>query len=143
MLLSKRNDPKSVMIAVFFVVFITLSFLVLRWHTLEIRDERIQIEAVAAKYSSDIQATLDRALSSAYVLQVLVNQSTSKRIDDFENVSKTIMRSYPAVIELAVAPKGLFSRSPLWLETNVLWDSIYLKHPIKDKRRCGPKRAVS
>jgi len=104
------NDPKTVLVVVFMLTFSLLSLGIFKLHSLELEKERTQVATIAANYSYDIKFNLDRALSSAYTLQALLSQSKNGIINDFETLVKEILPSYPGVIELAIAPRGIIQQ---------------------------------
>jgi len=109
-LLSQLNNPKTVLVVVFIFTFFILSLSIFKWHALELEKERIQVVTIAANYSYDIKFNLDRALSSTYTLQALLSQSDNGTITNFESIISKILPSYPGVIELAVAPRGIIQQ---------------------------------
>lgn len=92
------------------ITFSLLSLIIYKLHTLELENERTQVETVAANYGYDIKSMLDRALSSTYALQALLTQNKNGRIDDFETIVHDIFPTYPGVMELAIAPKGIIQQ---------------------------------
>ena len=111
----QSRDPKTILVVVFLFSFFLLSLVIYNLHTLESEKERAQVYTTAANYSYDIKFNLDRALSSTYTLQALVTQNDGEFIRNFEEVARDILPSYPGVIELAIAPRGIIQQvAPLY-----------------------------
>lgn len=111
----QSRDPKTILVVVFLFSFFLLSLVIFNLHTLESEKERAQVYTTAANYSYDIKFNLDRALSSTYTLQALVTQNDGEFIRNFEEVARDILPSYPGVIELAIAPRGIIQQvAPLY-----------------------------
>lgn len=109
-IVQRLNQPKTVLVSVFMSTFVLLSLVVYRFHTFELDTERKQVEAIATNYGYDIRSMLERALSSTYMLQALLNENNNTRIENFESVANDILPFYPGVIELAIAPKGIIQQ---------------------------------
>lgn len=111
----QSRDPKTILVVVFLFSFFLLSLVIYNLLTLESEKERAQVYTMAANYSYDIKFNLDRALSSTYTLQALVTQNDGEFIRNFEEVARDILPSYPGVIELAIAPRGIIQQvAPLY-----------------------------
>jgi len=104
------RDPKSVLVVVFVLSFVLLTLGLLNLHTLETEKERAKVYTTAVNYSYDIKFNLDRALSSTYTLQALLTQNDGGFIRNFEEIADEILPSYPGVIELAIAPRGIIQQ---------------------------------
>lgn len=109
------RDPKTILVVVFALSFSLLSFVIFNLHTLESEKERAHVYNTAVNYSYDIKFNLDRALSSTYTLQALLAQNDGGFIRNFEEIAEEILPSYPGVIELAIAPRGIIQQvAPLY-----------------------------
>lgn len=104
------RDPKTILVVVFVLSFSLLSFSLFNLQTLESEKERAHVYTTAANYSYDIKFNLDRALSSTYTLQALLTQNDGGFIRNFEEIAREILPSYPGVIELAIAPRGIIQQ---------------------------------
>ncbi len=104
------RDPKTILVVVFALSFSLLSFVIFNLHTLESEKERAHVYNTAVNYSYDIKFNLDRALSSTYTLQALLAQNDGGFIRNFEEIAEEILPSYPGVIELAIAPRGIIQQ---------------------------------
>lgn len=104
------RDPKTILVVVFALSFSLLSLVIFNLHTLESEKERAHVYNTAVNYSYDIKFNLDRALSSTYTLQALLAQNDGGFIRNFEEIAAEILPSYPGVIELALAPRGIIQQ---------------------------------
>lgn len=104
------RDPKTILVVVFALSFSLLSLVIFNLHTLEAEKERAHVYNTAVNYSYDIKFNLDRALSSTYTLQALLAQNDGGFIRNFEEIAEEILPSYPGVIELALAPRGIIQQ---------------------------------
>ena len=104
------RDPRTVLVVVFVLSFVLLTLGIYNLHTLESEKERAKVYTIAANYSYDIKFNLDRALSSTYTLQALLTQNDGGFIRNFEEIAEEILPSYPGVIELAIAPRGIIQQ---------------------------------
>ena len=120
------NNSKTIIFVVFFLSFSSLTLTVFNLHSLELEKERSKVHTTAANFSYDIKFNLDRALSSTYTLQALLSQNDGKFIRDFEELTEEIFPSYPGVIELAIAPKGIIEQvAPLKGNEKVLGLNLF------------------
>jgi diguanylate cyclase (GGDEF)-like protein/PAS domain S-box-containing protein len=132
--LSTLQEPKSVLTIVFTVTFAFLSFMIYKLHSLELENERTQVETIAANYAYDIKSVLDQTLSSTYVLQALLTQSKQKRIENFEAIAGRMISSYPGIMELAIAPRGIIQQvAPLQGNEKALGLNIFETSAFKQE----------
>ncbi|MDD4505462.1 MAG: hypothetical protein PHE60_03700, partial [Sulfurospirillaceae bacterium] len=68
------QSPKTILLIVFGLSFILLSFIVFNINILENKEERAKIAQIATSYSYNLKSNLDRSLSSTYTIAALLSQ---------------------------------------------------------------------
>lgn len=124
--LSQLNNPKTVFLVIFMLTFFLLSLIIVKLHSHELDEDHKKVASIAADYSYTIKFNLDRALSATYTIQALLSQSNYTIISNFEDIVKEILPSYPGVIELAIAPRGIVQQvAPLKGNEKVLGVNLF------------------
>lgn len=103
------QSPKTILLIVFGLSFILLSFIVFNINILENKEERAKIAQIATSYSYNLKSNLDRSLSSTYTIAALLSQGDGV-VRDFESVVEDILPFHHGVRELALAPNGIIQR---------------------------------
>ena len=103
------QSPKTILLIVFGLSFILLSFIVFNINILENKEERAKIAQIATSYSYNLKSNLDRSLSSTYTIAALLSQGDGV-VRDFESVVEELLPFHPGVSELALAPNGVIQR---------------------------------
>lgn len=100
--------------------------IIVKLHSHELDEDHKKVASIAADYSYTIKFNLDRALSATYTIQALLSQSNYTIISNFEDIVKEILPSYPGVIELAIAPRGIVQQvAPLKGNEKVLGVNLF------------------
>ncbi|MCX7277809.1 MAG: EAL domain-containing protein [Burkholderiales bacterium] len=74
-----------------------------------IQSQRAHVDSVVADRAHAIQATIERALSSAYALSAMVHQAGGE-FPNFEGVGEEMLHLYPGVTMFSLSPNGVVNR---------------------------------
>jgi PAS domain S-box-containing protein len=91
------------------VFLLTLAFSILLIWVLEHRRQEVQrahLETTGGHYANQLELNIERALSSAYVLEALIRQGNGE-IPDFEQIATRMLSFYPSVSNLSISPNGI------------------------------------
>lgn len=91
------------------LTFLPLAFIILQINDLEKEQEETKTYTAAADYGFLIKSTIIQSLASTHTLAALVAQNEGL-IVDFEKIAQEILPYYPALRELAIAPKGIIQQ---------------------------------
>lgn len=91
---------------VFTLLFLLSSLAIQGWERERQEFAKMNTENVASNYANAIQTTVERALSANYAIAALLHQNNG-RVDSFSEFGKEMLRLYPGVDSLQIAPKGI------------------------------------
>ncbi|MFZ3220345.1 MAG: EAL domain-containing protein [Rhodoferax sp.] len=105
----RLSYPSVVAMAVFLVAALVSGLLIWKQEQRSESEKRLRIAALANDHANAIQTAMDRALSVTYALSALVRQGKGQ-VPDFESLASEMLRLYPGVSVLGLAPGGVIQR---------------------------------
>ena len=106
MSISRSQRPLQAAAVVFLLAATAAAALIWRADQREREEQRERVSNIAGARAGVIQRSIEYSLSASYALAALVQQGEGA-VRDFDGVAGRMLRSYPGVSELALAPGGI------------------------------------
>ncbi len=100
--------PRRVALFTFVLSVLLAAGLIWRQEELRLREARNLADNLATEYAYNLQNSLERPLGAAHALAAVLHNHKGL-IPDFEATAATLLRYYPGVIALQLAPGGIVS----------------------------------
>jgi len=101
--------PLIVAIVVFLLAAVAAASLIWRLERDELQEQRALASNQVIEHAHALQRGIERALSATYALEALLRQGNGT-ISDFDAVCSQLVRLYPSVVSLSLAPEGIIRR---------------------------------
>ena len=98
--------PLRLALLAFLLAAIAAASLIARLEKDEVREQRAQATNLVFDHEDALQDSIDRALSAAYTLDLLIRQGDGT-ISNFAAVGRRMLPLYPGVSSLSLAPDGI------------------------------------
>jgi len=106
------------------------------------QEERTRVSDFAGDHADALERNIEQALAATYTLATLVRQGKGS-VPGFEEVAGEMLRLYPSVSELALAPGGSSEASGLWPGTKKPLGSTCCRTRHKERKPFSPRIAES
>ncbi len=101
--------PRRVALLTFLVTMLFAAGLIWRQEDFRLREARNLADNLATEYAYTLQNSLERPLGATYALAAVLHNYKGV-IPDFEATATVLLRYYPGVIALQLAPAGIVSQ---------------------------------
>ena len=119
-------------LAVFMLTAVASTLLIWNLEQRRIQSQRAHVDSVLADRAHAIQATVERALSSAYALSAMVHQAGGD-FPNFEGVASEMLHLYPGVTMFSLSPGGVVNRVVPLAGNEAAMGFNQLEDPIQGK----------
>ena len=127
------HSPFVVAVIVFLLAAVCSAMLIWRLELSRLHDKRAEASVIARDYAHSLVNNIERALSATYPLAALIRHENGSVPPDFEAFADQMLRLYPGINALALAPRGIVQKMvPLAGNEEAIGHDL-LKDPARSK----------
>jgi signal transduction histidine kinase/ActR/RegA family two-component response regulator len=128
-----EHSPFVVAVIVFLLAAVCSAMLIWRLELSRLHDKRAEASVIARDYAHSLVNNIERALSATYPLAALIRHENGSVPPDFEAFADQMLRLYPGINALALAPRGIVQKMvPLAGNEEAIGHDL-LKDPARSK----------
>jgi signal transduction histidine kinase/ActR/RegA family two-component response regulator len=130
---SPVHSPFAAAVIVFLLAAVCSAMLIWRLELSRLHDKRAEASVIARDYAHSLVNNIERALSATYPLAALIRHENGSVPPDFEAFADQMLRLYPGINALALAPRGIVQKMvPLAGNEEAIGHDL-LKDPARSK----------
>ena len=127
------HSPFVAAVIVFLLAAVCSAMLIWRLELSRLHDKRAEASVIARDYAHSLVNNIERALSATYPLAALIRHENGSVPPDFEAFADQMLRLYPGINALALAPRGIVQKMvPLAGNEEAIGHDL-LKDPARSK----------